>query len=54
MAACEKRLLVVLDGVPYQKFRRLFRNLEGLVASGDSNLRQDALLDRRALAPSIL
>ena len=55
MAASEKLLLIVLDGVPYRNFRRLFGNLEGWVASGDSDLPQeDALLDQLALAPSIL
>ena len=55
MAACEKRLLIVLDGAPYRNFRRLFGNLEGWVASGDSNLLlEDALLDQLALALSIL
>ena len=30
----EKLLLIILDGVPYRNFRRLFGNLEGWVASG--------------------
>lgn len=55
MAACGKLLLVVRDGVPYRNFRRLFGNLEGWVASGDSNLPlEDALLDQLALALPIL
>lgn len=55
MAACEKRLLVVPDGVLYRNFRRLFGNLESWAASGASDLPQeDALLDQLALAPSIL
>ena len=35
-----KLLLIVLDGVPYRNFRRLFGNLEGWVASGDARVRR--------------
>jgi predicted AlkP superfamily pyrophosphatase or phosphodiesterase len=35
-----KLLLIVLDGVPYRNFRRLFGNLEGWVASGDAQVRR--------------
>lgn len=31
MANPEKLLLIILDGVPYGSFRRLFGNLEGWV-----------------------
>ena len=33
-----KLLLIVLDGVPYRNFRRLFGNLEGWVDSGDARI----------------
>lgn len=33
-----KLLLIVLDGVPYRNFRRLFGNLEGWVESGDARV----------------
>lgn len=33
-----KLLLIVLDGVPYRNFRRLFGNLEGWVDSGDARV----------------
>jgi len=33
-----KLLLIILDGVPYRNFRRLFGNLEGWVASGDAQV----------------
>ena len=40
MARSEKLLLIVLDGVPYRNFRRLFGNLEGWVGSGDARVRR--------------
>lgn len=43
-----KLLLIVLDGVPYRNFRRLFGNLEGWVASG-----QARVWTHRAILPSI-
>lgn len=33
-----KLLLILLDGVPYRNWRRLFGNLEGWVASGDARV----------------
>ncbi|WP_420003371.1 alkaline phosphatase family protein [Arenibacterium sp. LLYu02] len=33
-----KLLLIILDGVPYRNFRRLFGNLEGWVASGEARV----------------
>ena len=33
-----KLLLIILDGVPYRNFRRLFGNLEGWVASGEARI----------------
>lgn len=33
-----KLLLIILDGVPYRNFRRLFGNLEGWVDSGDARV----------------
>ena len=33
-----KLLLILLDGVPYRNFRRLFGNLEGWVDSGDARV----------------
>ncbi len=33
-----KLLLIILDGVPYGNFRRLFGNLEGWVASGEARV----------------
>lgn len=38
MAPKRKLLLIVLDGVPYRNFRRLFGNLEGWVESGDARV----------------
>ncbi len=43
-----KLLLIVLDGVPYRNFRRLFGNLEGWVDSGDARVWK-----LRAVLPSI-
>ena len=43
-----KLLLIILDGVPYPNFRRLFGNLEGWVASGDARIWK-----HRAVLPSI-
>ncbi|MCZ4267812.1 alkaline phosphatase family protein [Rhodobacteraceae bacterium G21628-S1] len=43
-----KLLLIILDGVPYRNFRRLFGNLEGWVASGDARIWK-----HRAVLPSI-
>ena len=43
-----KLLLIILDGVPYRNFRRLFGNLEGWVASGDARVWK-----HRAVLPSI-
>ena len=34
----KKLLLIILDGVPYRNFRRLFGNLEGWVDSGDARV----------------
>ncbi|SEO19333.1 Type I phosphodiesterase / nucleotide pyrophosphatase [Pseudorhodobacter antarcticus] len=34
----QKLLLILLDGVPYRNWRRLFGNLEGWVASGDAQV----------------
>lgn len=42
-----KLLLIVLDGVPYANWRRLFGNLEGWVAQGDARVRR-----MRATLPS--
>ena len=33
-----KLLLIILDGVPYRNWRRLFGNLEGWVQSGEANV----------------
>ena len=33
-----KLLLIILDGVPYRNWRRLFGNLEGWVANGDATV----------------
>ena len=33
-----KLLLILLDGVPYANWRRLFGNLEGWVASGEARV----------------
>lgn len=35
-----KLLLIILDGVPYRNWRRLFGNLEGWVASGQAQVRR--------------
>jgi len=35
-----KLLLIILDGVPYANWRRLFGNLEGWVASGEARVRK--------------
>tara|TARA_R110002124_G_scaffold9510_28_gene48789 strand:- start:1372 stop:2208 length:837 start_codon:yes stop_codon:yes gene_type:complete len=43
-----KLLLIILDGVPYRNFRRLFGNLEGWVDSGDARV-----WTQRAVLPSI-
>ncbi|WP_114961337.1 alkaline phosphatase family protein [Tritonibacter mobilis] len=43
-----KLLLIILDGVPYRNFRRLFGNLEGWIASGDARIWK-----HRAVLPSI-
>jgi len=42
-----KLLLIILDGVPYRNFRRLFGNLEGWVDSGDAQVWK-----HRAVLPS--
>lgn len=34
----QKLLLILLDGVPYRNWRRLFGNLEGWVATGDARV----------------
>jgi predicted AlkP superfamily pyrophosphatase or phosphodiesterase len=34
----KKLLLIILDGVPYRNWRRLFGNLEGWVASGEAQV----------------
>ena len=38
MAIDNKLLLIVLDGVPFRNWRRLFGNLEGWVRSGDARV----------------
>lgn len=38
MANTRKLLLIILDGVPYANWRRLFGNLEGWVASGEARV----------------
>lgn len=43
-----KLLLIILDGVPYRNWRRLFGNLEGWVASGEARVWR-----MRAVLPSI-
>lgn len=43
-----KLLLIILDGVPYANWRRLFGNLEGWVASGEARVWR-----MRAVLPSI-
>ena len=43
-----KLLLIILDGVPYRNFRRLFGNLEGWVQSGEARVWK-----HRAVLPSI-
>ena len=43
-----KLLLIILDGVPWRNFRRLFGNLEGWVDSGDARVWK-----LRAVLPSI-
>ncbi|MEY3961353.1 MAG: hypothetical protein RIR14_2007 [Pseudomonadota bacterium] len=42
-----KLLLIILDGVPYRNWRRLFGNLEGWVANGDATVHRI-----RAVLPS--
>ena len=37
-----KLLLIIIDGVPYRNWRRLFGNLEGWVDSGDTPVWIDA------------
>ncbi len=44
----KKLLLIILDGVPYRNFRRLFGNLEGWVENGDARVWKS-----RAALPSI-
>ncbi|NNE51358.1 MAG: alkaline phosphatase family protein [Sulfitobacter sp.] len=44
----KKLLLIILDGVPYRNFRRLFGNLEGWVDSGAARVWK-----HRAVLPSI-
>ncbi len=43
-----KLLLIILDGVPYRNFRRLFGNLEGWVDSGEARV-----WTHRSVLPSI-
>ena len=43
-----KLLLIILDGVPWRNWRRLFGNLEGWVASGEARVWK-----HRAVLPSI-
>ena len=43
-----KLLLIILDGVPYRNFRRLFGNLEGWVLSGEARV-----WTHRSVVPSI-
>ncbi len=43
-----KLLLIILDGVPYRNFRRLFGNLEGWVDTGEAQVWK-----HRAVLPSI-
>jgi predicted AlkP superfamily phosphohydrolase/phosphomutase len=42
-----KLLLIILDGVPYRNWRRLFGNLEGWVEQGEARVRR-----MRAVLPS--
>ena len=42
-----KLLLIILDGVPYRNWRRLFGNLEGWVAQGAASVHRI-----RAVLPS--
>ena len=35
-----KLLLIILDGVPYRNWRRLFGNLEGWVEQGEARVRR--------------
>ncbi|MEP2030421.1 MAG: alkaline phosphatase family protein [Paracoccaceae bacterium] len=44
----KKLLLIIIDGVPYRNWRRLFGNLEGWVDSGDAQV-----WTHRAVLPSI-
>ncbi len=44
----KKILLIILDGVPWRNFRRLFGNLEGWVDSGEARVWK-----LRAVLPSI-
>ena len=39
-----KLLLILLDGVPYRNWRRLFGNLEGWVSSGEARGRRPPAL----------
>jgi predicted AlkP superfamily pyrophosphatase or phosphodiesterase len=48
MPLSSKLLLIVVDGVPWRNWRRLFGNLEGWVASGDAQVWK-----MRAVLPSI-
>ena len=46
-----KLLLIIIDGVPYRNWRRLFGNLEGWVANGDARVwRMRATLPQANLA----
>ena len=42
-----KLLLIILDGVPYRNWRRLFGNLEGWVESGEAQVRRMRAVLRR-------
>ena len=51
----KKLLLIILDGVPYRNWVRLFGNLEGWVDSGDAqSLCGNTTLNQLQLAPTIL
>ncbi|MCG6857317.1 MAG: alkaline phosphatase family protein [Salaquimonas sp.] len=48
MALSSKLLLIVIDGVPWRNFRRLFGNLEGWIINGDARVWK-----MRAVVPSV-
>ena len=48
----QKLLLIILDGVPYRNWVRLFGNLEGWVQSGDAQRFKMSSEELRALTTS--